>query len=179
MRRLMALALLAAGCGGGSEEEDVAKDRAAAAANWAVTLKVDGADLRLPLKVMHILLFKHDEDARSHPSAFEIEGEGISLFGEIAPADDVGYGEKWEKLIGKTLKILSAGEFHRDRVESKLTLPGKPEAIISNGSMLVEKVTGKWSGSQGDKTLSGKITLTLQDGRTLQGSFAVNAVTLG
>lgn len=178
MRRLIALFLLA-GCGGGSEEEDVAKDRAASAAHWAVILKVDGADVRLPLKVMNVLLFKDDEYAKSHPSAFEIEGEGISLIGEIAAADNVDYGEHWERLIGKTLKILSAGEFHRERVESKLTLPGKPEAIVSDGSMLVEKVTGKWSGSQGNKTLSGKITLTLQDGRTLQGTFAVHAVTWG
>ena len=179
MKRPLVLALLAAGCDFSTEEENVAKDRAASMATWAVILKVDGADVRLPLKVMNVLLFKDDEYARSHPSAFEIEGEGISLIGEIAAADDVGYGEKWEKLIGKTLAIKASGEFHRDHVDSKITLPGKPEMPITGGSMVVEKYAGKWSGSQGNKTLSGKIQLTLQDGRTIEGTFAVHAVTWG
>ena len=43
--------------------------------------------------------------------------------------------------------------------------------------MFVEKYTGKWSGSEGNNTLSGKITIQLSDGRTLEGTFAVHAVT--
>jgi len=45
--------------------------------------------------------------------------------------------------------------------------------------MFVEKYTGKWSGSEGNKTISGKITIRLSDGRTLEGTFAVHAVTWG
>lgn len=128
---------------------------------------------------MDVLLFKDEEYAGSHPSAFRIEGQGISLFGEIAGADNVDYGEQWDRLIGKTLKILSSGEYHREHVDSKITLPGKPEIAVTAGTMLVEKVAGKWSGSEGNKTLSGKIKLTLYDGRTLEGTFAVHAVTWG
>ena len=170
--------LLLAGCGG-SEEEDAAKDRAASQATWAVILKVDGADVRWPLKVMNVLLFKDEEVAKANPSAFEIEGQGVHLIGEIAPADDVGYGEKWDRLIGKTLKIKASGEFHRDQVDSKLNLPDQPDLPVTGGTMVVEKVAGKWTGSQGNKTLSGKIRLTLHDGRTLEGTFAVHAVTWG
>lgn len=178
MKRIALLLPLLAACGG-SDEENAQKDRQAAMASWAVVLKVDGADVRLPLKVMNVLLFKDDEYAKSHPSAFEIEGEGIHLYGEIAPADDVGYGEKWEKLIGKTLTIKAAGEFHRDRVDSKITLPGKPEIAVTGGTMVPDKVTGTRAGSEGNKTLSGTIKLTLYDGRTLEGTFAVHAVTWG
>lgn len=177
MKRLAVLALLLASCN--TEEESAAKDREASKATWAVVLKVDGADVRLPLEIMNVLLYKDDDYASKHPSAFQIEGAGVSLFGEIAPGDNVGYGEHWEKLIGKTLKILPSGEFHRDHVDSKITLPGKPEIAVTAGTMVVEKFTGKWSGSQGNKTLSGKIRLTLHDGRTLEGTFAVHAVTWG
>jgi hypothetical protein len=45
--------------------------------------------------------------------------------------------------------------------------------------MFVEKFSGKWAGSEGNKTLSGKIILQLRDGRTLEGTFAVHAVTWG
>jgi hypothetical protein len=177
MNRVAPLLILLAACGG-SEEEEAAKDRAAAQATWAVTLKVDGADVRLPLKSMNVLLFKDEEYAKANPSAFEIEGQGIHLIGEIAPADDVGYGEKWEKLLGKTLAIKASGEFHRDHVDSKITLANS-EVAVTGGSMVVEKFTGKWSGSEGNKTLSGRIKLTLQDGRTLEGTFAVHAITWG
>jgi hypothetical protein len=178
MKRASLWLILLSACGG-SEEEDAAKDRAASMAGWAAVLKVDGADVRIPLQVMNVLLFKDEEYAKANPSAFEIEGQGLHLIGEIAAADDVGYGEKWDKLIGKTLTIKASGEFHRDHVDSKLTLPGKPEVAVTGGSLLVEKFTGKWSGSQGNKTLSGKIKLTLQDGRTLEGTFSVHAVTWG
>ena len=45
--------------------------------------------------------------------------------------------------------------------------------------MFVEKFSGKWAGSDGNKTLSGKITLQLRDGKTIEGTFAVHAVTWG
>jgi hypothetical protein len=173
------LALLLTSCGGGESEETIAKDRAAAAANWAVIVKVDGADVKLPLEAMNVLLYKDEEMAKANPTVFEIEGKDISLFGEIPPAANPDYAEKWEKLIGVTLTIKTSGEFHRDVVESKLTLPGKPPVAVTGGTMTTESISGKWSGSTGDKTLKGRITLTLQDGRTLQGTFAVHAITWG
>ena len=176
---ILALTLLcAAGCGT-SEEAAAAKDRETSKATWALVLKVDGADVRIPLTAMNVLLFKDEEYAKQNPSVFHIEGSGVRLIGEIAAADNVDYGEHWERLINKTLTIKASGEFHRDSVDSKIALPGRPEVAVTAGTLLVENYTGKWSGSEGNKTLSGKIMLQLSDGRTLEGTFAVHAVTWG
>ena len=180
MRRLNILALCLASCGG-SEEEDANKAHAAARATWCFVLQVDGADVRIPLSEMNILLWKDDEYAKQNPSVFEIKGQGVHLIGEIPPAGNPGYEEKIEKLIGHTLTIKQSGEFHHDgTIDSKITLPGKGEMGITGGTLSAEKKTGKWSGSQnGDKTLHGKVTLTLRDGRTLEGTFSVHAITWG
>jgi hypothetical protein len=126
-RRMLALGLLCvAGCGG-SDEVAAAKDREASKASWAMVLKVDGADVRIPLQVMNVLLFKDEEYAKENPSVFEIAGSGVHLIGEIAAADNVDYGEHWERLLNKTLTIKASGQFHRDAVESKIALPGQDE----------------------------------------------------
>jgi hypothetical protein len=129
MRRLLiALSLLcAAGCGA-SEDEAAAKDRESSKATWALVLGVDGADVSIPLKAMNVLLFKDEEYARENPSVFEIEGSGVHLIGEIAAADNVDYGEHWERLINKTLTIKASGQFHRDTVDSKITLQVRPRS---------------------------------------------------
>jgi hypothetical protein len=176
---IVALSLLcAAGCGV-SEEAAAAKDRESSKATWVMVLKVDGTDVKIPLKVMNVLLFKDEEYAKQNPSVFQIEGTGVQLLGEIAPADNVDYGEHWDRLVNKMLTIKASGEFHRDPIDSKIALPGGPEVAVTGGTMFVEKFTGKWSGSEGNKTLSGKITLQLSDGRTIEGTFAVHAVTWG
>jgi hypothetical protein len=102
---LLALSLLfAAGCGM-SDEAAAAKDHESSMASWALILRVDGADVKIPLKAMNVLLFKDEEHARQNPSVFQIEGSGVQLIGEIAAADNVDYGEHWERLINKTLTI--------------------------------------------------------------------------
>ena len=176
----LALGLLMAGCMD-SEEESARKDHAAAKATWCFVLKVDGADVRIPLSEMNILLFKDDEYAKQHPSVFEIKGDGVHLIGEIPPAANPGYGEHIERMVGHTLLIKPSGEFHHEgTIESKITLPGKPAIEITSGALHAEKKTGKWSGSEnGDKTLHGKVKLTLRDGRTLEGTFSVHAITWG
>lgn len=181
MRRLTILALLFSGCGGGSEEEQANKDHAAARATWCLVLKVDGTDVRIPLSEMNVLLFKDEEYAKQHPSPFQIKGEGVMLMGEVPPEASPGYDVKIENLVGKTLPIKASGDFHHEgTIESKITLPGKPEIGILNGTLIGEKKTGKWAGSEnGDKTLHGKVKLTLQDGRTIEGSFSVHAITWG
>ncbi|HZE96675.1 MAG TPA: hypothetical protein VE981_06600 [Planctomycetota bacterium] len=177
-KALIPIALLMAACGGGSEE-DAARDRAAAASTWALAIKLEVIDVRIPVEAMNVLLFKDEEVAKSTPTVFEVQGQGVSLIGEIPPAANPGYDEKWEKLIGVPLTIKSMGDFGRDVVESHLGMAGKLEMKISSGTMTVDSISGKWSGSQGDKTLKGRITLTLQDGRTLQGTFATHALTWG
>jgi len=180
MRRLSILALCLASCGG-SEEEEANKAHAAAKATWCFVLKVDGADVRIPISEMNILLYKDEEYARQHPSPFQIKGEGVLLIGEIPPDASPGYDEKIENLVGKTLPIKSTGEYHHEgTIESKITLPGKPEIGILSGSLIGEKKTGKWAGSEnGDKTLHGKVKLTLSDGRTIEGTFSVHAIIWG
>lgn len=172
------LLLLLAACGEGSEE-DAAKDRAAAAARWALVFTLDGAEVKLPLKIMNVLLYKDEDYASKNPTVFHIEGEGVDLFGEIPPANDVGYGEKWEKLKGATLTVKPSGEFHRDLVESKITLPGKPEVKVLSGTLTPESFSGKWSGQNGDKTVTGRFSILLADGRRLEGTFSVHGVTWG
>ena len=176
---LSGLILLAA-CGG-SEEESANKAHAAARATWCFVLKIDGADVRIPLSEMNILLYKDEDYAKEHPSPFQIKGDGVLVMGEIPPDASPGYGEKIENMVGKTLPIKSVVEFHHEgTLESKITLPGKPEIGIVGGTLIGEKMTGKWSGSEnGDKTLHGKVKLTLRDGRTIEGIFSVHAITWG
>jgi hypothetical protein len=82
---LLALSLLcAAGCGM-SDEAAAAKDRESSMASWALLLKVDGADVKIPLKAMNVLLFKDEEHARQNPSVFQIEGSGSSLSEKSPP----------------------------------------------------------------------------------------------
>jgi hypothetical protein len=179
-RATLGLVLALAGCMG-SEEEEANKAHAAAKATWAFVFKIDGADVRIPLTSMDILLYKDEDYAKDHPAPFQIKGEGLQLIGDIPPDASPGYDEKIERLIGKTLPIKTAGDFHHEgTIESKITLPGKPEIGIISGSLTGEKMTGKWSGSEnGDKTLHGKVKLTLRDGRTIEGAFSVHAITWG
>jgi len=179
MKRLpVACLALLASCGG-STEENAAKDRAAAAATWALVLRIDGADARVPLEVMNVLLLKDEDEAKATPAVFEVRGSGVSLIGEIPAASSPGYGEKWEKTVAATLTIKASGEFHGEGIDSKMMLPGKPEAAIMGGTMTVEGTSGKWAGSQGDRTLKGKVRLQMRDGQVLEGTFAVHAVTWG
>src|SRR6185436_5193599 len=66
MRRLLIPMLLLAGCDMSTEEERAKKDHAAARATWCLVLKVDGADVRIPLSEMNLLLFKDEEYAKQH-----------------------------------------------------------------------------------------------------------------
>jgi hypothetical protein len=144
MHRLMlALGLLCVAGRGGSDEVAAAKDREASKAS---VLKVAGADVKIPLQVMNVLLFKDEEYAKETPSVFEIEGSGVHLIGEIAAADNGDYGEHWERLLNKPLTIKASGQFHREAVESKIVLPDQPEMTVTGGIMFVEKYAGKWAG---------------------------------
>ena len=141
-----------------------------------LSIEAPGVSVRAPLKVMNVYLF----DVSGMREVYEIFGEGVGLFGKL-PAN-VGYGEAWERLIGKTIRVDRAGgmDDHRD---SFITLSGGDIAEVLEGGMLVERVSGSTSGQDGDMTLSGKIRLrirTLVDGDlTVEGTFAVHCVTWG
>ena len=61
----------------------------------------------------------------------------IGQTAEIAPADYVGYGEDWNKLIGRTIAIKPSGQYHREDIESKITLPGKDPIAVAEGKFAI------------------------------------------
>jgi hypothetical protein len=66
-----------------SDEAAAAKDRESSMASRALILRVDGADVKIPLKTMNVLLFKDEEHARQNPSVFQIEGSGVDYGGGL------------------------------------------------------------------------------------------------
>jgi hypothetical protein len=53
---------------------------------------------------------------------------------------------------------------------------------VGGGTFTVNKITGKWAGSEGDRTLHGTVELRIPTSageRIVTGAFAVHAVTWG
>jgi hypothetical protein len=178
MKRLLAALaiLIPAGCSDGDPGEGPSES---AKASWALTLKMDGADVRLPLERFYVYLV---EDEKTYPEIFEFEGPGVALAGEFPKEIHVGYGEDWSKLFGKTVTLLPRGGDPRDPKECHITVPNSPAMKVLGGSFVAEKLTGKAAGLKGDRTLHGRITLRLSTPlgeKTVEGTFAVQAVTLG
>src|SRR5262245_52997473 len=94
-------------------------------------------------------------------------GGGVHLIGEIAAGSSTSRSPS-RRQASSTARPWS----RRSRCLAS------PRMAVTGGIMFVEKYAGKWSGSEGDKTLSG-IRMQLHDGRTLEGTFAVHAVTWG
>jgi hypothetical protein len=171
MRRALFLAVLA-GCTDGDPEEGPS---AATKASWALTLRVDGAEIKAPLEILNVFLV---EDEKQHPEIFEIVGPGVALVGEIPKDVHVGYEEEWKRLFGKAIPIAPRGGDPREPKESRVALPDGRVLKISGGSFIAEKLTGRRAGSRGDRTLHGRVRLQT-DGKTIEGTFAVLAVTWG
>jgi hypothetical protein len=171
MRRAFLLAALA-GCTDSNPSEGPS---AATKASWALALRVDGAEVKAPLEILNVFLV---EDEKRHPEVFEIVGPGVALVGEFPKDVHVGYEEGWKRLFGKAIPIAPRGGDPREPKESRVTLPDGRVLKISGGSFIAEKLTGKWAGSKGDRTLHGRVTLRV-DGKTIEGTLAVLAVTWG
>jgi hypothetical protein len=174
----LALALLA-GCagGGGGDAANAARDREAAKATWMLAIDDAGATHEAPLERMDVYLTEDDAE----PEIFEIRGDGVVLVGRIPPEMAVGYGEEFENLVGKDLPIEASGGDPGDPKSSSVTILGM-SAPVAGGTLHVEKFTGTWSGSEGDKTLHGVVELRVPaaDGeRTVRGRIAVHIVTWG
>lgn len=172
------IAVWLSGCGaGGADDVAVAaRDREKAKADWKLTLEDAGASSEMPIERMDIYLTEE-----GYPELFELHGEGVTLVGEF-PADvRVGYDEALEKLIGKPVNILARGGDPREEKNSSVTVRGMG-APVTGGTFTVERVTGKWAGSDGDKTIWGSIEVRIPgaDGeRSVRGRFAAHAVTWG
>jgi hypothetical protein len=171
---LACLALLTA-CGGGSDAETAARDRARAKEEWKISVDEGGTAAELALEQMDIYLTEND----SYPEIWEMAGEGVVLVGQLPKDARVDYEEAFEKLVGRTIVVEAQGGDPRQPKSSAITLGGV-SVPVSGGFLVVEKVTGKWGGSEGDRTLHGTVELQLAGGtRTARGKFAVHAVTWG
>jgi hypothetical protein len=143
---------------------------------WNLALNIDGGEVRLPLEVFNVYLV----DDETYPEDFELLGEGVALVGEFPLDIHVGYGDDWEVLFGKNISIKPYGGFYLEPKNSVITLPGKPVMKVLGGSLIPEKVTGKYADL--DMTLWGRINLLVQtpDGeKNFEGTFAVYCVTWG
>jgi len=147
---------------------------------WKLILDVKGQKVELPLEVMYVHLT--DDDA--YPESFEIKGASINLVGEFPVSLRIGYGEEWEKILNKEIKIMNRvrADYYWIEGPSTITLPGAPMRYISSGTFTIKKISGKMAGIEGDITLSGEVTLNMSVGDDIEqvkGTFAVHGVSLG
>jgi hypothetical protein len=168
-----------AGCGGsigGTDATVIANDRAKSMVDWKLVLEDGGTTSEMPIDRMDIYL---TEDG--YPEIYEMHGPGVMLVGEFPRDARVDYEEKFENLLGKTIQILPNGGDPGEPKNSSVILSGMG-APVTGGTIQVEKITGKWQGSQGNKTLWGTIEVRIPGAngdRTVRGKFATHAVTWG
>ena len=151
-----------------------AESRASAEASWKLELEGTGP---LVLERMDIHLVEDE----SLPEVFTLFGDGVMLVGEFPRGVHVGYEENLDRLIGQTVKLQGDEGDPRAPAEGFVTIDGGHVPVVG-GTLKVEKVTGTWDGTEGDKTLWGTAELTVdQNGsrRTVRGTFAVHAVSWG
>jgi hypothetical protein len=145
--------------------------------DWKLQVEWAGSTQELPIERFDIYLVEDEQD----PEIFEMYGEGLMLVGEFPLDLHVDYGEKFEALIGRPIKLAPSGGDPGDLKQSFVTLGGMRVPVLG-GTFTVEKISGKWAGSEGNKTVFGTIELRVPgaDGETtVRGRFASNVVTWG
>jgi hypothetical protein len=175
---IVAVSLLAAGCAGAPVDDgtQAAADRARVQPTW--TLALEGSE-PLPLERMDVFLVEDEEDGA--PEIFEIHGPDVALVGTFPGDLRVGYDEDFQRLVGRSIALQPSGGDPREPRNAWVRLGGAPFPVVG-GTFTIEKVTGRWSGSHGDKTCHGTIELEVQGAggvQTLRGRFAVHGVTWG
>jgi hypothetical protein len=165
------------GCGGSEKAEDAELDRENARASWRIDLDENGSTHEIPVERFDIYL---TEDA-DHPEIFEFHGDGVTLVGKFPSNVRVDYSEDLENLIGQPIQIEAQGGDPGEPKLSKITLDGVV-APVATGTFTVERLSGKIQGSDGDRTVHGRIELHLRRGdgeHILRGTFGAHAVTWG
>ena len=146
---------------------------------WKMVLHFEGAELEFPLEVMNVFLV---ED-HAYPETYEMIGPDVTLVGEFPLDVHVDYGEDWKKLIGVTVTISPSYDLGREIKQSTITLANGTTLKVVDGTFTPKEFTGKYAGSEGDMTLTGVITVTVQTPasgeQTLEGTFSVHAVSWG
>jgi hypothetical protein len=174
MRFLPLLGLLAVGCDLENSSDEGPSE--ATRASWVMTLKVDGAEVKLPLESLDVFLVEDNQ----YPEIYELLGPSVALVGEFPTSIHVGYSNKWEQLFGKAIPIKPQGGDPRDEKDSHVTIPGKGMCKVIEGTFTAKKTTGKTVDSL---TLWGTVKLLVKpetgDGFSIEGTFAVNAKTWG
>jgi len=166
---LGATAALAASCSPGGDEAAAARDREQSRAEWKLVLE-DGREL--VLEQMNIFLTEE-----SYPNIFETAGTDVTLVGTFPLGVTPDYEEAFERLIGETITIEARGGHPAEPKTSSIRLGGTVTPV-TGGSLRVDRVSGKWAGSEGNKTLHGTFELHTAGG-ILRGRFGVHAVTFG
>jgi hypothetical protein len=183
MRFVMAAALAFAAAGSGFQSDatltaSAAAARAKAQPNWKLKLETENGAANATLERFDIFLTE-DEDHESE--IFEIHGPDAVLVG-VFPSDlHVGYEAAYERAVGRTLDIQPSGGDPGEPKSSWVRINGFP-VPVAGGHITIDKVTGKWEGSEGDRTYWGTAELriaTSSGERTVRGRFAVNCVTWG
>lgn len=164
----IAAAVLTA-CSPSGDSAAAARDRERSKAEWKLALD-DGRELTL--ERMDIYLTEE-----GYPNLFEITGAGVTLVGTFPAGVSPGYEENFDRLVGETISIEARGGHPREPKASSIS-PGGTSTPVSGGSFTVDRVSGKWSGSEGNKTVHGTVELHTAGG-TIRGRFAVHAVTWG
>lgn len=173
---IQALVLALSACGG-TTNEDAVQDRVRARQAWKLVLDDGGTGHEMPIERMDIFLTEDESECE----IFQIYGDGVTLVGEFPAGVRVDYEVALERLIGRAIAIQPRGGDPREPKTSKVTLDGIVTPV-SAGTFTVERLSGKWEGSEGDRTLHGTIELRVPDydgERILRGRFAAHAVTWG
>jgi hypothetical protein len=175
----LAGAALSAGCGTSTQvDARAAEARAAALPSWKIEFEWAGATVQGSLERMDIFVV---ENENLYPEVFQIVGDDAVLVGEFPMNVHVGYGEDWKQLFGVPIAISASGGDPREPKTSWVRMNGM-QIPISGGTITFDKITGKWDGSEGDKTLWGTIELRIpgaDSDRTVTGRIATHAVTWG
>lgn len=176
-----ALASALAGCGFQTDAEltaSAAAARAKAVPTWKVQLETATGTADASLERFDIFL---TEDEENESEIFEMYGPDVMLVG-VFPMDlHVGYSAQYEKALGRTIAIQPTGGDPREPKTSWVRIDGVPQPV-AGGQIKIEKLTGKWEGSEGDRTYWGTVELRIATStgeRTVRGKFAVNCVTWG
>ena len=135
-------------------------------------LQVDGKTVVLPVTQLDVYLV---EDERQ-PESFHLHGPGLSLGGEIPPEHAIGYGDHWERLVGKPIQVAAQGGDPAAPQDSVVTLPGSEAPVGARGALTIRSVGTSWNAKT---PLEGEVELKLDDDRAIKGKLFVLGTSWG